>query len=70
MNESAGDLLTAKQVAKIFACSTPLVYKMADRNQLPCVRWDCPGEGEKKTRSMVRFKQSDVSAFIESHREH
>ena len=66
MDESAGKLLTAKQVAAILACSTPLIYKMAEREQLPCVRWSCPGGGEKQ-RTMVRFRQSDINAFIEAH---
>jgi len=61
------DLLDAKEVRKILKCSLPLVYKLAERGQLPCIRWECPGEGEKKPRSMVRFKQEDVFQFIENH---
>ena len=61
------ELLDAKEVKKILKCSLPLVYKLAERNQLPCVRWECPGEGDKKPRTMVRFKQSDVFDFIENH---
>jgi len=58
-------LLDAKQVRKILRVSLPLVYKMADRGQLPCVRWECPGEGAQKPRTMVRFKLRDVLGFIE-----
>jgi len=60
-------LLDAKEVKKILRCSLPLVYKLADRGQLPCVRWKCPGDGNSKPRSMVRFKQIDVMEFIEKH---
>jgi predicted DNA-binding transcriptional regulator AlpA len=61
------DLLDAKQVRKILRCSLPLVYKMADRGQLPCVRWECPGEGARK-KTVVRFEQEAVREFIERHR--
>jgi len=59
------ELLDAKEVMKVLKCSLPLVYKMADRGQLPCIRWECPGEGKKKPRTMVRFRLSDVFDFIE-----
>ncbi len=58
-------LLDAKEVKKIFRCSLAAVYKMADRGQLPCVRWECPGGGKKKPRTMVRFKLDDVVDFID-----
>jgi predicted DNA-binding transcriptional regulator AlpA len=61
------ELLDAKDVSKILKCSLPLVYKMADRGQLRCVRWECPGEGKERLRTTVRFKLSDVQAFIERH---
>jgi hypothetical protein len=62
-------LLNARDVSKILRCSLPLVYKMADRGQLPCIRWDCPGNGEKRPKSVVRFKIADVLRFMESHYE-
>ncbi|MBW1788514.1 MAG: helix-turn-helix domain-containing protein [Deltaproteobacteria bacterium] len=58
-------LLTAKQVQRILNVSLPLVYRLAERGQLRCVRWDCPGEGTSKPRTSVRFKKSDVIDFIE-----
>lgn len=58
-------LLTPKEVQRLLKCSLPLVYKLADRGQLPCVRWPCPGEGTEKPRTMVRFKTKDVLEFIE-----
>jgi hypothetical protein len=61
------DLLTAKDVQRILRVSLPFVYKLAERGQMPCVRWECPGEGKVKARSMVRFRRSDVSAFIKKH---
>ena len=60
------ELLNAQEVARIFRCSRALVYRMADRKQLPCIRWECPGMGKKK-RETVRFKKSDVIAFVEKH---
>lgn len=58
-------LLTAKEVKILLSCSLPLVYKMADRGQLPCVRWQCPGDG-KRDKTVVRFKKNDVFDFIEA----
>lgn len=60
-------LLDAKDVKRILKCSLPFVYKLAVRGQLPCVRWECSGEGRKK--HMVRFKLRDIVAFIEEHYE-
>ena len=61
------ELLTPKDVQKMLKCSLPLIYKMAEQGRIPCVRWKCPGEGEKKQRTMVRFKLNDVMDFIENH---
>ena len=58
-------LLTAKEVKNLLKFSLPLVYKMADRGQLPCVRWACPGDG-KREKTVVRFRKSDVLKFIEA----
>ena len=60
-------IMTAQEVRRMLKCSLPLVYKMAERGQLPCVRWECPGEGKSKPRTMVRFKQSDIMQFVEKH---
>ncbi len=61
------ELLTAKQTAGLLNCSVPLIYKMAERKQIPCVRWQCPGDGDKKPRTMVRFKLMDIQEFIDKH---
>ena len=61
------NLLSAKDVKRILKCSLPLIYRMAERGQIPCVRWDCPGEGAVKPRTVVRFKQEDIENFIKSH---
>lgn len=61
------DLMNAHELQRLLKCSLPLIYKMAERGQIPCVRWECPGEGGKKPRFMVRFKRQDVFNFIESH---
>lgn len=60
-------LLTAQQVAKILKCSLALAYRLAERGQLPAVRWECPGAGRQKPRTMVRFRLSDVREFIARH---
>ena len=60
-------LLDAKAVKQLLGCSLPLVYKMAERGQLPCVRWECPGKEGGRPKTMVRFKKQDVFAFIEEH---
>lgn len=67
MSESSQDivLFTAKDVSKLLRCSVPLIYKMAERKQLKVIRWECPGEGDKKSKTMVRFKKSDILDFIE-----
>ena len=62
-------LLNARDVSKILRCSLPHVYKMADRGQLPCIRWESPGNGERRSRSVVRFKMEDVLQFMENHYE-
>ena len=65
--EGIDTLLTPKEVQKILKCSLPLVYKMAERGQIPCVRWECPGHGTERSRTMIRFKLSDVHEFVERH---
>ena len=59
------ELLDAKDVKRILKCSLSLVYAMAEREQIQCVRWEAPGKGRKKT--MVRFKLEDVQKFIDGH---
>ena len=59
------NLLDARQVSKILRCSAPLVYKMADRGQLACIRWEAPGEGTQKPRTTVRFRFEDIRSFID-----
>jgi predicted DNA-binding transcriptional regulator AlpA len=66
-SHSTDELLNPKEVHKLLKCSLPLVYKMADRGQLPCIRWDCPGEGRRKHNMMLRFKRADILEFIEKH---
>jgi hypothetical protein len=61
------DLLDAGQVKKLLRCSLPLVYAMATRHQLPCIRWECPGIGKAKPRTTVRFRKQDILTFIQKH---
>jgi excisionase family DNA binding protein len=51
-------LLTATDVAKILRCSTPNVYALAKRGDLPRVVFG----------SCVRFMQEDVEEFIARYR--
>jgi hypothetical protein len=60
-------LLTPKEVQRMLKVSLSLVYRMADRGQLPCVRWDAPGVGKRK-KTMVRFEKEVVIDFIKTHR--
>ena len=62
------ELLNAKDVARLLKCSLPLVYKMADRGQLACVRWECPGTGDRK-KTTLRFELEAIRLFIERHRQ-
>ena len=62
-------LLTAKDVSKLFKCSLPLVYKMAERGQLRSVRWECPSSNGKRNKTVVRFKKIDVLRFVEANYE-
>jgi hypothetical protein len=62
-------LLNAQDVKRLLNCSLSWVYKAADRGLLPSVRWECPGDGTKKPKTMVRFKLKDVLALVEKHYE-
>ncbi len=58
------ELFTPKEVKNILKCSLPYVYKLADRQLLPCVR--IPNIGNEG-RASVRFKKEDIFRFIEDH---
>jgi hypothetical protein len=60
-------LLDAADLRRILKCSLPYVYKLAERGQIPCVRVPCPGRGGEIRRTVVRFRPSDVGAFIQKH---
>lgn len=55
------ELLTATDVSKILKCSLSLVYVMAERQQLPCVRW-----AAGKSKKMLRFRRGDLIEFIQN----
>ena len=59
-------LLRAQQAKKLLNVSLPHVYQLADRGQLPCIRWESPlnCEGKKKSR-VLRFKMQDILDFID-----
>ena len=59
------ELLKPTEVKKILNCSLSWVYKAANRGLLPCVRLPSCMAGKKKW--LIRFKKSDVLAFIENH---
>lgn len=58
-------LLSAKDVQKLLRISLALVYRMADRGDLRCVRWVCPGKEGRREKTTVRFKKTDIIDFIE-----
>jgi predicted DNA-binding transcriptional regulator AlpA len=60
-----GKLIKAPEVAKIGNVSRVLVYKWAERGQLPHVRIECPGDGKIKKNWVVRFRRDDVQKFFE-----
>jgi hypothetical protein len=62
------ELLTPKEVKRMLKVSLSLVYRMADRGQLPCVRWEAPGDGERK-KSMLRFEREAIFEFVKQHRQ-
>jgi excisionase family DNA binding protein len=62
-------LLTPKDLARLLKVSSALPYKMADRGQLPCVRIPCIGPGGR-SKALLRFRRSDVMAFVEAHYRH
>ncbi|MHB0875159.1 MAG: helix-turn-helix transcriptional regulator [Anaerolineae bacterium] len=51
-------LLTASELSRISGLRRTTIYRMAVRGELPCVRF-----GQK----MVRFPESKIAAWIESH---
>jgi len=61
------ELLTPKEIQRMLKVSLAMVYKWADRGQIPCVRIPCPGKGTAKPRNTVRFKIEDVLDFVERH---
>lgn len=65
--EEKKEILNAKEVAKLLKISLPGIYNMADRGQLPCIRWKCPTGNGKRPKMMLRFKESEIWDFIESH---
>lgn len=60
------ELLTAKDLTKIFKCSIGYVYKLSERGQIPSIRIPCSTLGTKK-KELVRFKREDVEKFINDH---
>jgi len=60
-------LLDAKSVKKLLRVSLPWVYKAVNQGLIPCIRIPCPGEGTRKPRALVRFKQKDIMDFIQNH---
>jgi hypothetical protein len=64
-NSAIDPLLNASDVSRILRCSKPLVYKMAARGQLRCIRWLSPTAQGRRPKTVVRFKRSDVNQFIE-----
>jgi hypothetical protein len=60
------ELLNVADVARILRCSKPLIYKMVTRGQLPSIKWDAPGQGERQ-KTTIRFRLDDILGFIDRH---
>jgi excisionase family DNA binding protein len=52
-------LIDAKAAAKLFGVCERMVYAMAQRGELPCVRF---------AKRVVRFDRSDILAWIDRHK--
>jgi hypothetical protein len=65
MDKVSDNLLTPRDVQRMLRVSLPYI-KLAEKGQISCVRWDCPGKGERK-KSVVRFKLEDIRQFVEDH---
>lgn len=61
------ELLTPKEVKAILRVSLAMVYKMAERGKLPCVRFGISERDSERQKMSLRFKKADVLAFIEAH---
>ncbi len=57
------DLLKAEDVRRMLNVSLPYVFKLVERQKLPCVRYPSLGENNKK--DLLRFKREDILKFIE-----
>ena len=62
MSQKLLNLLTPEEVSKILRVSLATVYRMAERKQVRCVRWACPGKNGD--RSALRFVPDDIWDFI------
>lgn len=51
-------LLLAAEVAELLRITEEHVYRMARRQELPCVRWG----------KFVRFDRNDIDNYIKAHR--
>jgi len=62
-SSQVSDLLKADDVRKILNVSLPYVFKLVERQKLPCVRY--PGLGENNKKNLLRFKREVILKFIE-----
>ena len=63
------ELLKPTDVKRILRVSLSTVYALAERKQLPCIRWGCmPSATGKRVKSVVRFRPEDIQDFINRHR--
>ena len=59
-------LLRAQEAGKILKVSLPHIYQLADRGQLPCIRWQSPSkDGAKRKSRVLRFRVQDILDFID-----
>jgi len=61
------DLINVNQCAKILCLSRPMIYKMVDHKQIPCVviqAVDPQGKGKRT----IRFEPDKIIEFIKARR--
>jgi hypothetical protein len=59
------ELITPKDVQKVFRCSLPYVYKLASVGRLRHVRIPAVEDPGKKRKNVIRFRKQDVIDFID-----
>jgi hypothetical protein len=65
LSKDIEELVTPKDVQKVFRCSLPYVYKLAETKRLRCVRIPSVEPAGRKRKNVIRFRKQDVMDFID-----